>query len=43
MDPLPYANDQLVDAAMARALHADALGSMDRVSLPWPGSCRVGY
>ena len=24
MDPLPYANDQLIDAAMARSLHADA-------------------
>ena len=24
MRPLPYANDQIIDAAMARALHADA-------------------
>ena len=24
MDPLPYPGDQLIDAAMARALHADA-------------------
>ena len=24
MDPLPYATDQIIDAAMARALHADA-------------------
>ena len=23
-DPLPYRNDQIIDAAMARALHADA-------------------
>jgi hypothetical protein len=24
MDPLPYGTDQLIDATMARALHADA-------------------
>jgi hypothetical protein len=24
MDPLPYPGDQIIDAAMARALHADA-------------------
>jgi hypothetical protein len=24
MDPLPYGTDQIIDAAMARALHADA-------------------
>ena len=24
MNPLPYGTDQLIDAAMARALHADA-------------------